>query len=142
MLSAFRQPNEIQSVLAYAILSPEAEGPLEVIYRGHALYTAGLRSALNGPITACLARGYRLHTRVRSAATTTDLLLEPWLPMAADSLCDIPRLNELFIPHDPEVWMPPFTMAPAAPIPGDWMIARWNGESFESLRYVKDVKLE
>jgi hypothetical protein len=142
MLSAFRQPDLIQSILAYAILSPVADGPPKVVYRGHALYTAGARSVANGPIAACLARGYRVHTRMRSSGMTTDILLEPWLPMAADSLCDLPRINEILVPHDPDAWMPPFTMSPTAPIPGSWMISRWDGEGFGPLRFVKDVKPE
>lgn len=142
MLSAFRQPNLVQSVLAYAILSPAAGGSPRMIYRGHALYTAWHRSPTPGPVPLCIARGYRIHTRMRSDETGTDLLLEPWLPMSADSLCGLPRINELFIPHDPDAWMPPFTMSSTAPVPATWMISRWEGEQYGPLHYVNGVKLE
>jgi|GEM_PF-3069643 len=141
MMSAFRQMDMVQSILAFAVVSPTPDR-VKTIYRGHALYTMGLRVKDRRAPARCIARGYRIHLRARAQGSIQDILFEPWLPLPADSLCSLPLQNELFIPHDPDVWMPPVTMPPRAKIPGDWMISRWENDGYTRLRFVRDAKLD
>jgi hypothetical protein len=140
-LSAFRQTNFVQSVLVCSIVSSEPDG-LKLIYRGHALYTAGVRELIRGPISGCYAACFRTHKRARVDGKALDLVLEPFVPMSTDTICGIPLLNELFLPHDPAKFMPQDVLPARDKIPGKWMIARYQDGAYLPLRYVKDVRLD
>lgn len=121
------------------ILSPGPDGYKEIFRTWTTLVTC----TVTGPgqrayKTTCS----RIHCRPQVGGAGVDLLLENVAaPAPADSMCRMVKLEERLLPHDPDEWMPLKPMVASAPVPKNWMIARFDGMNYEGLQFVRDVKL-
>ncbi len=132
----------VRGFLSPVILSP-TQSNLEEVFRSILLFTqrTGLKKGDPGR-APCKVNGYRLYSRVRSSGAARDLVMEPWIPWPPDSLCMGAWLDARGLPHDPDLWMPVGGIPADAPIPGDWIISRWDGTRYGGFRFVRDVKLD
>lgn len=122
------------------ILSPTPSGYTEIFRT----WTTFVVCRVTGPgqrtyETTCR----RIHSRPRKSAAGYDLLLEEVAaPAKPDSMCRLVGVNENLLPHDPDEWMPPKPMAAGARVPKDWIIAPWDGVSYQGFQFVRNVKLD
>lgn len=132
----------VRGFLSPVILSPKEDRIAEV-FRSILLYTqrTGLKKGDPGK-APCIVSGFRLYSRIRSSDGARDLVMEPWIPLPPDTLCMGPWLDARGLPHDPELWMPVGGIPSNAPIPDDWIIAKWDGNRYGEFRFVRDVKLD
>lgn len=133
-------PGKVQGVLVPLILSPGPEG-LREVFRVNLLHTLVLGEKLVAHgLPKCTAVSYRLRTRFRSTTNASDLLLEPWTLMPADSICTAVLYDERLIPHDPDAWMPIQPLRAEERIPNEWMVSRWDGAKFSGLWFAGAAK--
>jgi hypothetical protein len=126
-------PGKVQGVLVPLILSPGPEG-LREVFRVNLLHARvlGEKTVARG-LPECTVSSYRLRTRYRSTTRSSDLLLEPWSPVPADSVCRAVLYDERMIPHDPDAWMPIRPLEPEEAVPDGWMVSRWEETGFGGL---------
>jgi hypothetical protein len=140
MVGRATTPSRGTGLICPVILSPTPDGYKEVFRT----WTTFVVCRVTGPGQRSYeATCRRLHTRTRKTGLGMDLLLEKVaLPVKPDSLCRLVGQDERFLPRDPDEWMPLKPMASSAPVPKDWMIARWDGVTYQGLQFVRDVKLD
>jgi hypothetical protein len=133
-------PSKVQGVLVPLILSPSPEG-LREVFRVNLVHTLvlGEKPVAMG-LPRCVATSFRLRTRYRSTTRASDLLLEPWTLVPADSLCNAVLYDERLIPHDPDVWMPIQPLQPEESVPDEWVVSRWDGTMFGGLWFAGAAK--
>ena len=133
-------PSRGTGLVCPVVLSPTPDGFREIFRT----WTTFVVCRVTGPQQrAYEATCYRIHTRPGKTAGGLDLLLEEVAaPAPADSMCRMVGLEERLLPRDPDEWMPLKPMAASAPVPKEWMIARWDGVTYQGLQFVRNVKLD
>lgn len=130
----------VRGGLVPVILSPTEEGLREVFRVNLAyIHVVGKEAVAKG-VPECTVRSFRLRTRYRSTTSVSDLLLEPWSPLPADSICTATLYDERLIPHDPDAWMPIAPLQPEEAIPDEWMVSRWDGTRYGGLWFAGSAK--
>ena len=142
MIGRVAQAPTVKTFMSPVILSPGPDG-LRDVFRGNVILAQrkGVYKGQGGT-PECKAFAVRLHTRVRRAGGPRDILMEPWMPIPADSLCMAGWVDERDLPHDPDQWMPATAIGPSDPVPGNWIVSRWEDGKYGGFWFVKDVKLK
>ena len=142
MIGRIAQAPTVKAFMSPVILSPTPDG-LRQVFRGNTIL-AQRRGTYRGQggTAECKALALRIHTRVRRSGGPRDILMEPWMPVSPDSLCMAGWVDERGLPHDPDQWMPAAALGPDDPIPGDWIVSRWEDGKYGGFWFAKDVKFQ